>query len=411
MTNKESSIVEQIRNVVAIAAGIISIYKWETPLFAFILFIIAAVAAAPYYVPIVRQTAKDLIIRWRGPDVAMRGVAGGFLFLVMNSIYRFRKRSRYLSWVWVSLYGLTLGVLLAVAHLYFKGTIEALGNINLLAILGLPFAVTWTSFYIFRTIKRAEKKKFDPHVKTVDEFVEYLNQDIRGKSIDTVRQDIIISDDGPIDIVAAGAITIDRLNKHYTDHVDGCLESIFEEAWRKNDTRHFHLFIGDPTSDAIIERAKTLNGRYIEYYALPYLKLLLKLRQEEKSRATPRITLKRLKHPEYRVVASGHRMLFQRYGIFTYGGQDHPVFLSQKGMPLLYQRFTRIFKDLVSNADTETFIMHWTEERLMKFARCCRVSEKYIDTFRSNPEELSRKICERLGLRDEFDSVTRDHDS
>lgn len=392
---------------------------------------------------------KLLRDRWNGPDAKKRRWYFRPFWIAWGYVYRFVVSLPFLPAFWVSLIGVVMGGL--VYYLFYllscrpefnpqdQRLISLCSNAaGTLAVGAVPFLITWGTFVFSRELYRAAKS-LDPGRKTVKEFIRAFDSykdDFKGKSISQIRREIGERDPGPVLIISVAAT--DLLCPDY---------DLFAEAWKKDPTKTFKLLLSDPVSTNTRQRDKRLNGRYLQYYAIPYLRLLFKW-YEDKVRGSNRISLHRWTgNPDYRVVLSRDRMVMQRYGRFQHGFQDIHVILhrvhfshvlengfissrcweslnnqcalltmdlwdaDKKGLKpdsnSIFSQFADNLEHLINNAPHEEFITTWGNERLCRFARYCGLSRKISAELQNWPKELAEAICKHLDLNGEFERVTQ----
>jgi len=194
-----------------------------------------------------------------------------------------------------------------------------------LTLFSIAFGVTTLSYLFFREISQ-RLKRLGPHQKTVNEFVAAIKRyTSEYGSVQDIRKDIAIRDPGPIIVISIAAR--DLLN--YERDTGSLISDVYQEALNFSPEKSFLVVLADPTSESIRARNKLLNGRYLEYYAIPYLRVMFKCREQKQAGAqVGRIRLFRWdQEPDYRVIASRDRMILQRYGPATHGADDLPVVL------------------------------------------------------------------------------------
>ena len=115
----------------------------------------------------------------------------------------------------------------------------------------------------------------------------------------------------------------------YDKITNALVSDIYSEAWKSSPEKSFLVALADPTCEDILQRNDRLNRRYLECYAIPYLRLMLKCQMEKQGGTRqPRLRLFKWKgEPDYRVLASRNRMIIQRYGRATHGTNNIPIVL------------------------------------------------------------------------------------
>lgn len=270
--------------------------------------------------------------RWQGADLKNYGFFRRCGTVLYGAVYRTVATLHYRRNFWICVFAFLMGcafylglIVLSNFGFIFLPQDPAKKTYVVLTAFSISIVVTVLSYIWFREIAR-RLRRVDPHYKTVNEFVFAIKRytDKHG-SAEKIRRDIAIRDPGPIIVLSIAArdlLTYDKIT-------NALVSDIYSEAWQSSPEKSFLVVLADPTCEDILQRNNRLNRRYLECYAIPYLRLMLKC-QMEKQGGTPQRRLRLFKwkgEPDYRVVASRNRMIIQRYGRATHGTNDIPIVL------------------------------------------------------------------------------------
>ncbi|MCI0560302.1 MAG: hypothetical protein MN733_17590 [Nitrososphaera sp.] len=387
--------------------------------------------------------------RWNGIDLKRTNKCNRIILIVGGILYRSFFRLFFHPIFWVSLPGLGIGWIV-LELIQAINLVESMpdpfktlfsGRVGEIIIMGVPWVITIGTFGFSQKIIEKTRER-DPHRRTIREFVtcfDKYREQMGCNNVAEMRRQIAEHDPGPVLIISVAATDLLKVSRgpKGDDRYD-----LFAKAWDLDPQKQFKLLLADPTAQATFERNKRLNGKFLEYYAVPYLRLMFKS-YEDKKAGLNRISFRRWNDlPDYRVVMSRDRLIMQRYGYFSHGFEDTPVILhrvhlssalenrilsikcweslnnecafenselwDKVSMSLrmenhsVFKQFADNFERLFATCCEEEFIVDWPLDRLRTLSRYCGLTKKQIRQAGSLSQKLAQVICRYLELETEL---------
>lgn len=157
------------------------------------------------------------------------------------------------------------------------------------------------------------------------------------------RMDIVKSDTGPIRIISAAGSEL-RPHQKY-GHQD-----LLQLAWESCPDTEFCILLCHPCSEALYSRDRRVNGRFCEYYLVPFFRVFFEV-ERLRDNGQHNITLKTYRsEPDYRMIISRDRISLQRYGRFSHGWEDPPIIIHRVHYGAEIETLIRPGLDIINRA-------------------------------------------------------------
>ena len=412
-----------------------------------VLLLITAYNARNNFFAFSRKISK----RFRSPDVQNSGIILRLPKLLLWGAYRAGLRMICSPNFIVIVAGTFAGLLIWMSHIwqiYAEHTpssdwVDSIYGASIFT--GFTLTLTWLFYVFFSRLNEARQLRM-PGNRVRDEIIYMVEQNAEiYENSGEQRSNIAIEDPGPIQVISATGSDLLRAT--------GTFDNAFEAAWNEDPQKKFRLLLGDPAHPALRARDRRLNGRYLEYYVIPYFRMHLIWKTDQLA-GHNRIEMNSLaKELNFRAVQSKDRMILQKYSKYQHGYKDNYIILNRvniasdienvlsKIQPYLFNEgdnSTNLgnvnqrseFNDLLSGQlplqsntiygrltillneqfreNNETFITEWESTRLLRLAKYCGISKKIQETCRDNNFRLAHNIFDRLGLQEQFEELEND---
>lgn len=259
---------------------------------------------------------------------------------------------------------------------------------------------------------------------------------------------IAVEDAGIIRIMATNFVWLTRPLKAISDD-----KPVLDFAWTKqgHGDKKLNWLVANPLNKDVRARNRRLNGRFIEYYAKPFLRVLL--RWQEENKGSKRIDLKIIDGmPSYRMLMSDNRVVVQMYPWVKHGRDEAPYVLFrvlrayelhdklkswldasqtekeidaatlgaslQDGLTQwldecvteadkynIYGRFRRAFDISFHSAKPAKPIDTWDAGELAEFAKSCGVPKNRLAQVSGDSRQIADVLCAKLGLETELNKA------
>jgi len=417
-------LLQAVANIFGIIAGIVALTDLIRPNTVVTTNLVIAIAVLLLttfivYFNRVQKWWRDYLERLRGPDHEHQHLVTGTLEIgaqaIFRSAWRLTKNRDLPLLAPILLFGIGYWSLLW----FFDSRINA-GEISMFSGL-IPATLTSGSLVVcafiltrITILVRKSRRSSDSKNKTRSEIMEALDSEYLDKSNRELRAKIITEDSGPFIIIpATGADLLTDPKKESDSKHD-----LFSRVWEgKDKSKTFRILLTDPTCELIRDRNKHLNGRYLQYYVIPYLKMLLRSQHESK------IELFRWNELTHRLVMSQERVVIQRYAEAKHGWKDDAVVLhrvftkkdietfqndfdefrrSHKESDTIYSKYYSIAETNMKpgSAVKETTLESWGTEKLCALARDCHIDKNLVKELSDDNTGLVRLIYKKLELSD-----------
>lgn len=406
-------------------------------------FLILALAVFWRFRNVVRDSQALIKERWQGIDCQRRTLPTRILCFLFRPLARALRHILVKPLFWVGVYGFVIGVILWGSHVVLQPAQATTlrqylyNSLGFTATVGPVTLVIWLTYIMFRRWERNVEQQ-TPFQMVTQQIERVIRRYSGGAAAITLRRTVAVEDPGPVYVVSAAAHDFSC-----SEDAGAGSETVFETAWKQDSNKRFQVLLTDPCCVLIRKRNARLNDRHIQYYIMPYLKILF-LWESENISGNKRMQLRFHDELDYRCVLSRNRLVLQRYAYFRHGWKDSPILLHRVHFTGKLESELRQLKrcDLVSNAcalegwetvdqsrifvrehksifeyyrktveskfklaPPEKFLDEWDINRLRNLARFCHINPKLVNPVGSDNAGLAELICDELGLSGKYKSL------